>query len=101
MALTRETDVLRAGAVTASAIDSFRQLAGIDGFGEGLLVGGGDARVSIVAEHAVIGDGAAKAFVVHAVVAGVQRQSSAVFGIDREGKFDEGVLLVRERKARE
>ncbi len=70
----RGGDVIGAGAVAALAIDAFGERAGVEGLGAGLVVAGGDLRVGVVAEHALVGDCAVGENVV-AIVAGAQAHS--------------------------
>lgn len=85
-----EVGVGCAGAVAALAVDAFGEGVEVYGFGEGLLAGGRDGRVSVVTEHAVVGDGAAEAIVERAIVAGIHGEVAAILGVPAEGELDEG-----------
>ena len=91
LGLKSEADMFFALAVAALAIDSFGKIAGIDRFGEWLFIASGNARVSVVAEHAIVGNGAAEPFVIRAVVTGVHGPIAAVFGVTRQRQFDKSI----------
>ena len=86
-----EFDVAETGAVAALTVDAVGEGIEVDGFGEGLFVAGRNARVAVVAVHAVVGDRAAEAFVVGSVVAGIHGPVAALVGVPAEGELDEGV----------
>jgi hypothetical protein len=60
-------------------------------FGERLVMSRRDVRISIVAEHAVVPDLAAEAFVIGAVVARVHGPVAALFGVPGKRQFDQRV----------
>ena len=76
-------DVIGAGAVAALAIDALGERAGVEGLGAGIVVAGGNLRVGVVAEHALVGDRAVGENVV-AIVAGAHGPVAAVLGIPAE-----------------
>ena len=73
-------DVVAAGSVAALAIDAFGQARRIERLAARLVVAGGNLRVGVVAEHALVGDGARRQDVI-AVVSGAHGPGAAVFGI--------------------
>src|SRR5262249_5960858 len=84
--LPRRTDVVAARPVATLAIDSFGQAALIHRLTSRLVVPGGDLRVSVVAEHALVGDGPRRQGVI-AVVSRTHRPGAPAFGIPGQGKL--------------
>lgn len=91
LAGTSELGMFAARPVTALAIDPTGERIEVDGLGQGLLMPIGNLWISVVAKHAVVGDFAAKPFMVWTVIAGVHRPMTALVGIPAQGKFDESV----------
>src|SRR3954468_6416541 len=80
-----------ARAVTPLAIDAFGKRACVSRFGERLLVTGGDLWIGVVAEHAIVRDGAAEAIVVRTVVTGIHRPVAALLRVPAQRQFEQRV----------
>ncbi len=90
-----------AGTVAPLAIDAFGERSGIYGLGKGLFMSGRDCGIGVVAEHAVVGDGAAEVVVIRTVVAGVHGPVAALLGVPGQGQLDQriggGTVQIRAR----
>ena len=93
--------VTAAGTVAPLTIDAFRERSGIHGLGERLLVTRRNRGIRVVAEHAIVRDGAAEAVVIRTVVARVHRPVAALLGVPGQRQFDQriagGSMQVRAR----
>ena len=72
--------------MAALAIDPFRQVSRVERLAAGFLVSRGNSRIRVVAEHALVGDGARRQHVI-AVVPRPHRPHAAVLGVPGEGKL--------------
>src|ERR1043166_4721909 len=77
-------DVRGAGAVAALAIDALGQRREIARLGALFTIRGRDLRIGVVAAHALVRDGTRGAGIIGAVVTGIRRPGSAVFGVPAE-----------------
>ena len=70
----RDGNVPRSGSMASLAIDALRKQAAIARLGPGLALRRGNARVGVMAEHALVVNRAGGALVIQPVVAGIHPQ---------------------------
>ncbi len=88
----RSAHMVAARTVAALAIDAFGESAGIERLTARFVVAGGNPRVGVVAEHALVSDGSRRQGIV-AIAPGAHRPGAAVFRIPGEGKLDQGAAI--------
>jgi len=87
-------DVVLAGSVAALATDAVGEGQQVDRFGAWFFVSFGDFGVGVVAEEALVVDGAFGAGIIGAVEAGEHVPGAAVFGVPAEGELLEAAARI-------